>query len=338
MTRVSTICVAMAISVQIASLALAAPLRPPAAGPKKYYTIQILAVAAGNKQTILPIYESLRAKGHFVYYCPADVGDRRRLRLRTGLFESPEQARTHAQQMRQNEGFDPFIAEADVAVTRFRNLFSIVTTPSGIWLVTDSSARELYAPAQGLIDRRHTTPQIAPDGAAIAFYAAGQIVNVTLRTGDAQILAETTSEENLFNSIVRWSPNGRYVAYLDAPEWELPTKLWIVRSDGTENRCLIGDATTQTKVKSFQWRPDKDRIFYVVGPTYGTVSLGGSLCCITLDGARRTLVEASADSGIEVLPDFRIAEGFLHYRTVQHDPDGSEFQYASHQRAIGEFD
>lgn len=337
MFRVWTIGIALGISAQIAPLALSAISDVRAETARKYYTVQVLAAPVENKQAMLSVYESLRDKGRLVYYYPKRVGERQYLRLRAGVFESQDRAREHAEALK-NEGFAPFVAEAEVAVTRFKNEFNIVTTSSGIWLVTNSSARELYAPAQGLIDRRHTTPQIAPDGAAIAFYTAGQIVKVTLRTEGPQILAETTPEENLFNSIVQWSPDSRHVAYLDAPEWELPTKLWIVRSDGTGKRCLIGDATTQTKVKSFQWHPDKDRIFYVVGPTYGTVSLGGSLCCIGLDGARRTLVEASADSRLEVLPDFRITDGLLYYRTVQHNPDGSEFQYASYQRAIGDFD
>lgn len=337
MFRVWTISIALGISVQIAPLALSAIPGVRAEAARKCYTVQVLAAPIENKQAMLSVYESLRDKGRLVYYYPKRVGERQYLRLRAGIFESQDRAREHAEALK-NEGFAPFVAEAEVAVTRFKNEFNIVTTPSGIWLVTNSSARELYAPAQGLIDRRHTTPQIAPDGAAIAFYAAGQIVKVTLHTGDPQVLVETAPEENLFNSIVQWSPDGRYLAYLDAVEWELPTRLWVMRPDGTERRCLIGDATTQTKVKSFQWHPNKDRIFCAVGPTYGTVSLGGSLCCITLDGVHRTLVEASADSGIEVLPDFRIADGLLHYRTVQHDPDGSEFQYASHQRAIGDLD
>ncbi len=337
MFRVWTIGIALGISAQIAPLVLSAISGVHAEAARKYYTVQILAAPVENKQAMLSVYESLRDKGRLVYYYPKRVGERQYLRLRAGVFESQDRAREHAETLK-NEGFAPFVAEAEVAVTRFRNEFNVVTTSSGIWLVTDSSARELYAPAQGLIDRRHTTPQIAPDGAAIAFYTAGQIMKVTLRTGDIQILAGTAPEENLFNSIVQWSPDGRYVAYLDAVEWELPTRLWVMRPDGTERRCLIGDATTQTKVKSFQWHPDRDRIFYVFGPTYGTVSLGGNLCDADLDGAHRTLVEASADSGIEVLPDFRIVDGLLHYRTVQHDPDGSEFQYASGQRAIGELD
>ncbi len=338
MTHISTIRIAMAISAQIAPLALSALPRFPAENVKKYYTVQILAAPVENKQAMLSVYESLRDKGCFAYYYPKRVGDRQYLRLRTGIFESPAQARAHAADLRKNEGFDSFITEAEVTVTRFKNQFSIVTAPSGIWLVTDASANELYTPVRGQIDRRHTAPQIAPDGTAIVFYAGGRIVKVQLGMGQTQVLQETVSDAGLLNSIVRWSPDGQCLAYLDAVEWELPTKLWIMRTDGTENRRLIGDETGRTKVKSFFWHPRRNRVFYVVGPTHGTVSLGGSLCSVDLDGARRMIAEASPGDGTEVLSDFRIAGGLLYYRIVRHGPDGKEPQYSFHELALSDLD
>lgn len=338
MTQVATIGMVLAIHTQIGSLALSALPRFPADDAKPGYTIQILAAPLANRQALLAVCESLRAKGHLAYYYPKRVDGRQYLRLRTGIFETPAQARARAKELKEKEGFDGFVATADVAVGRFKNQFRIVTTPSGIWLVSGTSAREVYAPARGQIDLERTSPRISPDGRDIAFYEDHRIVRVTLDTGAVRVLREAGSEDHLLHSIVRWSPDGRSLAYLDTVEWELPTRLWIMRADGTEGRCLINDETHQTKVKSFEWHPYKNRILYVSGPTHGTVSLGGSLCGIDLDGARRTLVPADLSQGVEVLSEFRIANGIVEYRIVHHDADGKEPRYSLHKRTLGELD
>jgi len=332
-----TINTAIAIAVHATMVALSALPHFPAERADRFYTVQILATSIENRQALLSIHDSLREKGRLVYYYPKRVNGRRYWRLRTGIFEQAAQAGTYAEMLKK-EGFECFVARADVAVTTFKDRFRIVTTPSGIWLAQGSSARELYAPAREQIDLGYTAPRISPDGTAIAFYADRRIVRVTLETGAVQILREAASDDDLFHSVVRWSPDGRYIGYLDVAEWELPTRLWIMRADGTENRCLVGDETCQTKVKSFEWHPYKNRFFYVSGPTYGTVSLGGHLCCIDLDGTRRTLVEAELRGGIEVLAEFRIASGLLEYRIAHHNADGKEPQYTLHKRPLSELD
>lgn len=338
MTHIATIYIALTISTEINSLALSAIPRFAPEESGRYYTVQIMATPAENPQTLLAVYRSLRDKGHLVYYYPKHVGDRQYLRLRAGIFESPARAKAYAEELKRQEGLDFFIAQADVAVARFKDQFSIVTTPSGIWLAAGASARELYVPIRGRIDMERTTPQIAPDGTAIVFWADSRIMTVTLNTGEARILRQAASDDELLNSVVRWSPDGRYITYLDTTEWELPARLWIMRADGTENRCLVGDTTGKTKVKSFQWHPREDRVFYVVGPTHGTVSLGGSLCTIDLGGRNRTIVEANSAERMEVLSEFRIADGRLQYRTVHHNADGGEPQYSLHERALNELD
>ena len=232
---------------------------------------------------------------------------------------------------------DFFVAEADVPVIHVRDRSKIVTTPSGVWF-TGPPAQELYTPLRGRIDVERTVPQVSPDGTAIVFCADNRLVKITLGTGGTQVLRQAASDDEFLTGMVRWSPDGRYVAYLDAAEWELPTRLWIIRADGKENRCLVGDATGKTKVKSFLWHPRENRVFYVVGPTHGTVSLGGSLCSIDLDGKHGTIVEADLSNGMEVLSEFRIADDSLQYRIVQHNAEGREPQYSLHERALKEFD
>jgi hypothetical protein len=328
----------LAIHLQIGPPVLSALPRFAAEDLTTYYTIQILAARVENRQAVLALHESLRVKGHLVYHYPKRVGGRQYLRLRTGVFDSLARARAHAEELRQKEGLDGFVAKAEVAVVRFKDQFRVVTTPSGIWQVSGASAKEIHAPARGQIDIEHTAPQISPDGRDIAFYEDYRIVRITLDTGAVQVLRKAASPDDLLHSVVRWSPDGRYLAYLDAVAWEFPTRLWIMRVDGTEGRCLINDETRQTKVKSFAWHPYRNRIFCVSGPTHGTVSRGGSLCCVDLDGTRRTLVEAELSQGTEVFSEFGMARGLLQYRLVHHRPDGSEPQYSLHEQPLDEID
>lgn len=338
MTYIATIYIALAIGTEVGPLALSAvPRFAPEESPK-CYTIQIMATPVENRQMLLEVYRSLRDKGHLVYYYPKRVGGRQYLRLRAGIFESPARAQAYAETLKRQEGLEFFIAQADVAIARFKDRFRIITTPSGIWLAAGASAKELYVPTRDRIDPEHTAPQIAPDGTAIVFWADSRIVKVTLKTGETRILREAASDGGLLNSIVRWSPDGRYITYLDTTEWELPARLWIMRADGTAHRCLVGDTSGRTKVKSFQWHPRESRVFYVIGPTHGTVSLGGSLCSIDLGGRSRTIVEANPALSMEVLSEFRIADGLLQYWIVHHDPDGKEPQYSLRKSALGALD
>lgn|GEM_PF-533525 len=312
----------------------------PAERADRFYTVQILATPPENRRAMLSVYESLRAKGHLVYHCPKRVGGRPFLRLRAGVFERIDEAQAYAEELRKKEGFDGFAARAEVTVGRFKDRFRIVTTPSGIWHTSGVAVKRLlYAPARDEIDLEHTVPQISPDGRALVFYADNRIVRISLDTGEVRVLRQSPSDtDGLLNSVVRWSPDGRYIAYLDAAEWELPTRLWIMRSDGSENRCLLADGTGRTKVKSFQWHPHENRIYCVVGPTHGTVSMGGSLDCLDLDGTCKTIVEANLNEGTEVLSEFRIVEGSLHYYLAHYETDGREPRYSLQERSLRDVD
>lgn len=322
--------------IHLAALAQTAIPGPAQEALDRYFTIQVMAAPVENSPTLLRVHDDLREKGHLVYYYPRRIDRRQYVRLRVGVFGTPADAKAYAEELRNKEGFDTFIAEANVTVARFRDRFRIVTTPSGIWVVSGDRARELYAPANGRIDIGYTVPHISPDGAAIVFYADSRIVKVAVGSGETRILRQAQYEDELLNSIVRWSPDGRYVTYLDAPEWELPTKLWIMRADGTDNRCLIRDDTGATKVKSFEWHPRENRIFYVGGYTYGTVSVGGSLHRVDLDGSGRPIVEADWSQGTEVHAQFRIADGLLQYRIAHHDPNEIQPRYSSHTHPLDE--
>ena len=306
--------------------------------PRKSYTVQILSVSAERRPVLLAAFESLKEKGYLAYYCRKRIGGRQYLRLRTGVFGNPSEARAYAEEFRRKEGFDYFIAEADGSVDYFRNRFCVFTTPSGIWLKSGTRVRELYKPAHGEIDTEHTAARISPNGLAVVFYESQRIVKVEISTGEARTLRQAAHEDELLNSIVRWSPDARYIAYLDAVEWERPTKLWIMRSDGTDNRCLVADDTSKIRVKSFLWHPRRNRLFYVAGPTHGTVSVGGSLWCAELDGTRRRIVAAGLAERTEVCSEFAITDKTLCYRVAHFDVDGQVHEYTHHRLSVDELD
>ena len=311
-------------------------LEPTASGPPKNYTIQVLSMPAENALSVLASYETFRKKGYLVYRCRGRVDGRWYVRLRTGVFRSRSEAHAYGAQFKSKEGLDYFVTEADGFVDRRGNDLLLFTTPSGIWLQSGDSARQLYRPTNGEIDTACTRARLAPDGRAIAFYDHQRIVAVPLDTGEVQILRQAHREDEILNSVVRWSPDGQYLAYLDAVEWELPTRLWLIARNGTNERCLVADRTGRTRVKSFLWHRRENRIFYVAGPTHGTVSVGGTLYSIDLGGHRRVLARGALEEGTEVHSTFHITADVLHYRIAHFDATGLIRKYTQHSLALTE--
>jgi len=294
---------------------------------REYYTVQVLAAPAENERALLRTYRSLRDRGNLAYYGPAHVGERRYLRLRTGLFASRTQAKTCAERLRRENGFDPFVARARVFVDSFADRFQVVTTPSGIWHQAAESAKELYS-FQPMLEQAADCPaRISPTGTHVAFYHDNKIMTMDLSAAGATTLKEGTQPDELLHSIVRWSPDGRYIAYLDAVAWERPTRLWVMRADGTDNRCLVRDDSGQTKVKSFLWHPRENKLFYVAGLTHGTVSVGGNLYRTDLTGNQKKIVPARLADGEEIFREFRIVDDTLYYKIACFDENHQEQEY-----------
>ena len=111
-----------------------------------------------------------------------------------------------------------------------------------------------------------------------------------------------------------------------------------MRSDGTDNHCLVGNDTSKIRVKSFLWHPRRNRLFYVAGPTHGTVSVGGSLWCADLDGTRRRIVAAGLAEATEVSSEFAITDETLRYRVAHFDIDGRVREYTRHRLSLDELD
>jgi len=317
------VCLTLIVSTPFPGSVLASPS---AEKEHPYYTIQILSASAARRDEVRAICEMLRRKGYLAYCAEARVRGKRHIRLRLGAFSTRAAAQAYATDITLKEGFDYFVVRANVFVDSFGDAFEVITTPGGIWLKSATTTKPLY--------RFYSPARISPTGKAIAFYHDNKIIKIDLPDGSASVLREGRREEELFQALVRFSPDGQYVAYLDRVGWELTTKLWVMRADGSDSRCLVGDETGTTKVKSFLWHPQANRLLYVAGPTHGTVSVGGDLCSVDLIGHRRTLVKAQPTEGVEVAGDLWIADGRLCYRLAHFDADAQVCRYTEHDLPI----
>ncbi len=300
-----------------------------AAEAGRRYTVQIQSVPPARIDHALRTYEDLKAKGHLVYYGHAYVHERVYIRLRAGFFGDRDAAEAYADTLRQKEGFDGFVTQANLAVASFGEAFDIVTTSNDLWLLARGSVRLLYHFDSIEAAATCSAVAICPAGRTVAFACDNRILRIDLDSSAATTLAKGQSEAALFRCALAWSPDGRQIAYLDRVGWELPTRLWIMRSDGDANRCLAGDNTGRTRVKSFRWHPYRDELFYVSGPTHGTVSVGGSLNRVNLQGRRQLVASACVAGRTEVCPQFHIAGGEIHYRIAHFDPDYQEIAYTT---------
>jgi len=295
-----------------------------------YYTVQLQAGPAARRSQILRTYEALKAKGYLVYCRDAYVHDHLYVRLRAGCFQDREKARVYADALREKENFDGFVAQSRCSVASFGEAFDIVTTPNDIWFRSSTDLRPLYHFDTVEAATTCSAVAIGPAGREIAFSCDNKILKIDLKTGTAVVLKEGRSEGVLFRCLLAWSPDGQHIAYLDRVGWELPTSLWVMRSDGEDDRLLVADPTGQTRVKSFRWHPEDAELFYVSGPRHGTISVGGSLYRVGLDGDKGLLVPAGKAERMEVCRRFDIAAGRIHYRRAHFDPDYQVKRYTVH--------
>ena len=112
---------------------------------------------------------------------------------------------------------------------------------------------------------RVSDPRISPDGERVLFSRSEldweeneRITALWVVNADGSDARRFTSEDG--DSGARWSPDGRWVAFLRSTEGEDRTRqVFIMRTDGGEARALTEHPTA---VRSFQWG-DANSIFYL---------------------------------------------------------------------------
>ena len=284
-----------------------------AAEKKSYYTLQFGTFPLTAQKQALTLYKTLKEAGHLVYYQTDSFNGKEELKVRVGIFSDRTQTQKISKKLE-----SPYTVEKTRLFVDHAKQFRIVTTPSAIWYDAENSTKELYVfeGIHGADLLEQTYALLSPTGKDIIFYYDGKIIKVDVGTGKSRTLVK----EGLFDSRPVWSYDGRYIAYLDNTEWETPTSLCIIEAE--KNHCLIkNNETTQKAVKSFQWYPGKNRLFFVEGHAYGTVSVGGSLYMVDMEGKRKDVVLQEEGKFEEIHAEFSIHEGLLSYQVVQFDKE-----------------
>lgn len=305
---------------------------------KKYFTLNIKSYSRSEWVNGFELYKTLKQKGYVVYrYFSHQENQGYLLKVQVGLFNKKSDAQKYIRYFYRTEKLNTCLDSLEVYVTEFKNQFKIFTTPNSIWLSKKNIFEEIYS-ADSLFynnefDARSTQPKISPDGKEIVFYCCGSIIKVNLHTKKAFNLVNEQQITYLIDSNPKWSPSGKYIAFLDGNEWEYPAKLWIMKNDGSDLCCLV-KCEKENGVKSFQWHPAKDFIYYVEGYAYGTVSAGGNIYMTDLFSNRKLIAGQNLEMRTEVYVMFFIKGNFLYYKIAHHDEEYMYKHFTEHKIKI----
>lgn len=279
------------------------------------YSIQVKAVLMSKHEQGLALYNQLKAKNYLVYYYQLPLNDAQWFRVRLGCFQTRATAKQFGSTLKQKENLPFFVDDTPLFTDAYQDKFKVITTPSAIWLQTGAQNKILHKfPGINELEMlQQTQGRIAPNGQAIVFYYDEKIFQVNLKTGLSEVL-----RPDVINAQPKWSFDSHYIGYLDNAQWEVETSLCVLKG---ENTCLVkNNAQTQKAVKSFQWHPHKNILFFVEGHAYGTVSVGGNLYAVDRAAKRHDVVIAQTEHQ-EIGTDFEIKKGFIYYNLYQFDDE-----------------
>ncbi len=292
------------------------------ASPEKLYSIQVRAVPMAEKADGMATYRALRDKGYLTYTYKAEVDGNPWLRVAVGVFDSVDEAADFGNTFSARESRDHFVAVAPVWVVAGEG-GDFVVTPSALWTHQDGKTREVLAfddpPPKGFAAPHGIQLRPSPDGRAVAFQYGTRVYAAHLGDDEAKRLSgdKEFPAEHIYGPDPHWSPSGRYVAFHDFLEPEVNTGLWVARANGSGLRKLVDYG--QYAVRGFVWHPTEDRIFFVKSYSMGSVSVGGPIQSVDMDGAIRTVLDQDKDAYQELAGPLRIEDGHLHYRRAQFD-------------------
>jgi Tol biopolymer transport system component len=140
---------------------------------------------------------------------------------------------------------------ADLAVTRWHG----------------TRRTEIPGPSERRRARGIFTPALSPDGKRIAFAALGDLWIADVAGGKPARLTRTEADE----SYPRWSPDGRWLAYLCAAP-EVGSEVRVLELEKPDMpRTILTARTTE-----FAWSPDGRRLAYAEADKVGWVDLASS--------------------------------------------------------------
>ena len=151
-----------------------------------YYSIQFAATPLAHKEKGLAIYEQIKAKGYFVYYFKIKVNGVDWMRLKAGLFPTVTQAKEFGALFKHQEGYDFYVANADVKVYSLDAEHLITATPNALWMTGSTDHRELLVfkhdamASPDVLDRIETT--LSPDKTLLTYHVGPQQYAVQLKS------------------------------------------------------------------------------------------------------------------------------------------------------------
>jgi WD40 repeat protein len=290
---------------------------------QKYYSIQVASNPDKEVKKTIAVYKDLISRGYFAYGESKELNGQRVQRVKVGLFKTPEEAEEYGRKFKKETGMDFFVSYARVAVDMSKSGIAAVTTPHEIWIY---DGKELD---NGIMlikpDKWESTDayaKISPDGKEIAYITNGTIFKFDVKNRKLTRLKKSDTDD-LLESDLMWSPDGKYIAYVDLWDFEYPTSLWIMDADGKNDRVLVkNDFKNHRTVGRFMWNSQKDLIYYIDRETYGTESMNGeNIYKVDLAGKREQVLP---EKGIKkrVYNDFRIDKQELYYKYYSYGKNG----------------
>lgn len=292
-----------------------------------YYSIQVRAVPPAGRKEGLATYQRLRQQGYQSYIYGAKIRGEKWYRVAVGLFESRTAAADFGAAFTQATGMDNFVIKAPVRVLPGSDGEAFILGPSALWVSINGVRRELFAYDVNPQNRsRLPAPIVAvpsPDRRALILQFDHRLYFADIDRPAAVSLMDRRMP-GIYQPQPRWSPSGRYIAFLDMLELEVATGLWIVRADGSGLRCLACNRTGRSAVRWFVWHPTEERVLFIEAFSQGVVAVGGDLLSAETDGTVRPVTAIKRGKREEIAGDLTFSDGFLNFRRVQFDDNYNE--------------
>ncbi len=296
---------------------------------EQFYTVKIENTCDISGAGCFNLLDRL-VKDGVMAFCVKDVHNGvHRVQIMAGMYDTVTGAKDAATDISAAYGVKCVVGETyDLATTSYKNRFSVINTPGGIWLCENGKFSRIFDYGKGLggITESADNPvDISPSGNEIVFYFKGEIYKINLETCRNTILVNSAiNGAALARSSPKWSYDGKHIAFLDKPTCTSGTCLKVINSDGSDIKFIHDNRGKKETVLSFKWDPEKDVVYFVDLSGERRVPVGGKLLLAGLDGKEKTVIEA--EKGSDVDRHFRIEDNKLIFSRNAY----SQFDYGTY--------
>ena len=276
---------------------------------KKFYTLQAATMYDKDCWKAYDLYIKLKDEKQMVYYIRDKEGPRVCVRVRVGVFGAQDDAKTAAVKFKADTQMSAIIVETTgITITDYKGKFDMINTPSGIWMWDYKDFKEVKNFGKSFnceVIAAENPVAISPDGKYIVYLYEGKLTKIEISSGkETDIVKPMDPAMKLERSSPKWSPDGKYVAFLDIMNAKAGTCLRVVKADGTDEKCVIDNSKKTRAVMAFEWGPVGNELYYVEGVTTMRVPIGGELYVTGLDGKSKLLVQPEKGSVIYRIFEF----------------------------------